>query len=135
VTNLECLALADLEAGGPDDVVIGVEPLLQGVKGLRVGEVGDQEVYAVVVGGRQPGPAVPLPDAVGQRNDSAVEHLHVHGAAGDEHLQYTERSRVADEMDDTMTLTVRVSSGPDGNFNPSCQRKSTCLGDGTKSSV
>ena len=58
---LDGLPLADLEAGGADDVVVGVEPQLQGVHGLRLGEVGDEEVDAVVVGGRQPGPAVPLP--------------------------------------------------------------------------
>jgi len=85
--RLDGLPLADLEAGGADDVVIGVEPQLQGVHGLRFGEVGDEEVDAVVVGGWQPGPAVPLPDAVCQRDDTPVEDLHVHGAAGDQQLQ------------------------------------------------
>jgi hypothetical protein len=46
-------------------------------------------IYAVVAGGRrQPCPAVPLADANGQRDDSTVEHLHVHG---DEHLQYRDK--------------------------------------------
>lgn len=86
---LEGLPRADLEAGGPDDVVVGVEPLLQGGEGVGLGEVGDEEVYAVVVGGRQPCPAVPLPDAVCQRDDAPVEHLHVHGAARHEQLRFT----------------------------------------------
>ena len=106
---LDGLPLADLEAGGADDVVVGVEPQLQGVHGLRLGEVGDEEVDAVVVGGRQPGPAVPLPDAVCQRDDAPVEDLHVHGAAGDEQLQAQGGKHQAEqEWNGTQMAGVRV---------------------------
>jgi hypothetical protein len=73
-------------------------------------------IYAVVAGGRrQPCPAVPLADANGQRDDSTVEHLHVHG---DEHLQYRDkqvfeggRQRIAKRLVNRIELPPRTCWG------------------------
>lgn len=82
--------LPDFEAGGADDIIIGIELHLQGIHGLGLCEVGPEEVDAVIVGEWQPGPAVPLPDAVGERDDPPVEDLHIHGTSGNQQLQHTE---------------------------------------------